>query len=658
MNYRPDVDGLRAIAVIPVVFYHAGLAGISGGFVGVDVFFVISGYLITRIIHDEMLEQRFSILHFYERRARRILPALFTVMTVTLAMGWYWLAPSEYDALARAAGSVLAFLSNVWFWRNSGGYFDGATDYLPLLHTWSLAVEEQFYILFPLLLLGLVRLGVRVTQLVTLAMVTVSLALAVWATPQMPSASFYLLPTRFWELGVGSLLAIGLAPNTAPRLLREGVAATGLAAILYAVIVYDDSTVFPGLAAIPPVLGAAGLIWAGGAGGSFANRALALRPVVFVGLLSYSLYLWHWPIMAFARNLLMDLHLPPVWQAGTIALSLLLAFVSWRLVERPFRSTASRGMSRMTVFAASGAGLVAVGTIALFIAVTGGAATQRFDAIRLAAYHAVVDRSPRDWTCGGGIVERCAFEVSQYGDDTAWAIWGDSHAGVLLPAVLAVASEQNRAVYLVGKGGCPPLPGLSRSDMPLSENVACEALNQEALRILRSELNIDTVFLAARWPIYVEGTWIASEGRGTIEMVSDPAADQPIDNRDAVAAALETVVVQLREAGLQVVLLGPVPEMPWDVTARLQAAVLFDFALPENIPDLPALEARLSGSNAILSGLAERIEGVAFIPIAPILCKPDCRLSDDGVPRYSDNNHLTQHGAREILAPALQMLFP
>jgi peptidoglycan/LPS O-acetylase OafA/YrhL len=650
MKYRPDIDGLRAVAVLPVVFYHAGLSGVPGGFVGVDVFFVISGYLITRIIHNEMLEGRFSMLHFYERRARRILPALLTVMAASLAIGWVWLSPADYDALARSAGSVLIFLSNVWFWQNSGSYFDGAADYLPLLHTWSLAIEEQFYILFPLLLLGLVRMGRRATLWVTAALVLGSLVLAVWASPRMPSASFYLLPTRIWELGVGSLLALGLAPGTAPRWLRESVGMLGLAAIAYSVTQYDGATVFPGLAALLPVLGAAALIWVGGAGGSLAGRLLSWQPVVLVGLLSYSLYLWHWPIMAFARNRLTDVHLPPAWQVGTIVLSLLMAWASWRYVERPFRA---KQISRGKIFIASGAGMALLGAATAAIVMTGGA-EQRFEPNRLALERALTTQALRDWTCEGTAPQRCVFSDTVSGAAATWALWGDSHAAALLPAIGALAAEQNRTVYVATKGGCPPLPGLVRTDMPPFENATCARLNSQMLETLRTDPNIQTVFLAARWPIYVEGTFTASEGNRAFALrrAGEPAT--PANNPGAVAAALETVVADLRAAGRQVVLLGPVPEMPWDVTARLRAAVLFDTALPRDIPDLTAIQPRQERSEVILSMLAQLHDGVLYVPLARAMCQEVCSLMDDGVPRYTDNNHLTVYSARRLVTPALR----
>jgi len=256
MNYRPDIDGLRAVAVLPVVFYHAGVAGFTGGFVGVDIFFVISGFLITSIIAPEVKEGRFSILRFYERRARRILPALFAVILASLVAGWFILVPADYDKMGQSIVSALLFVSNMWFWRNSGDYFGGATDYLPMLHTWSLAVEEQFYIFFPLLLMALHRIGRRLLLPAILVLVLGSLVLAAWATHRMPSASFYLLPTRIWELGVGSLLALGLVRAEAPRALREAAGGLGLVAVLAPVFLYDSQTPFPGLAALPPVLGA------------------------------------------------------------------------------------------------------------------------------------------------------------------------------------------------------------------------------------------------------------------------------------------------------------------------------------------------------------------------------------------------------------------
>jgi len=653
MKYRPDIDGLRAIAVLPVVFYHAGLPGFSGGFVGVDVFFVISGYLITRIIHDEMLEGRFSILSFYERRARRILPALFVVLAASLAAGWLWLAPDEYGGMARSAGATLLFVSNMWFWQNSGGYFEGGTDYFPLLHTWSLAVEEQFYIGFPLLLIVLVRLGRRATLGVTLALVVVSLALAIWATPRMPSASFYLLPTRIWELGIGSLLALELAPGHAPRWAREAVAALGLAAIGLAVTLYDGATSFPGLAALPPVLGAAALIWAGGHGQTLAGRLLSWRPVVFIGLLSYSLYLWHWPIMAFARNRLFSVELPAAWQAGTILLAFAAAWASWRFVERPFRAGQTRSLGRGPIFALSGLGMGALGAAAALVFVTGGVES-RFSTGQLAREAALIPPNEPDWRCNGIAQQVCDFGGAAPGTAPSWAVWGDSHADSLLPAIGSVAAGQGRTVLFSSKGNCPPFPGLQRSDMPPSENATCSKLNQAMLKAILDDPQIETVFLGARWGIYVEGTGLPAEGMPLFAIVAEanPTAADPELNGKVVLAALEELATKLQGAGKNLVLVGPVPEMSWHAYNQQRAAALFGVPMPGRLPELSDIANRQARTNAILMAVA-RQEGVLFIPLSPSLCRPVCPIQGGQLAWYRDNNHLTAEGALRLVAPIL-----
>ena len=458
MNYRPDIDGLRTIAVVPVVLFHANVHGFTGGYVGVDIFFVISGFLITTIIHRELGEGRFSILRFYERRARRILPALFAVMAVGLIAGWFLLAPSDYDRMGQSMLSALLFVSNMWFWQNSGGYFDGATDYLPMLHTWSLAVEEQFYIFFPLLLMLLHRIGRRLLLPVIVLLVAGSLVLAIWATPRMPSASFYLLPTRIWELGIGSLLALGLLPSAAPKALREVVGALGLVGVLAPVFVYDGSTTFPGVAALPPVLGAAMLIWAGTAGPVLASRLLSLRPMVWIGLISYSLYLWHWPIMAFARNRLFTVELEPMWQVMTVLASLVAGWVSWRFIERPFRvPVRAGGMGQGRIFALSGAGMAVLGGMAGALALTDGIATWRFDEKERAVLASLEEAYTPIQGCFGRLApdQLCVFGTDDPHIPVSWVLWGDSHAATFLPAFETLARKKAARHFSLVR---PPVP--------------------------------------------------------------------------------------------------------------------------------------------------------------------------------------------------------
>ncbi len=657
MQYRPDIDGLRAVAVLPVVFYHAGLAGFSGGFVGVDVFFVISGYLISRIIHDEMLQRRFSILFFYERRARRILPALFVVIAANFLAGWILLSPGDYDAMAWSAASVLVFLSNVWFWQNSGGYFDGATDYLPLLHTWSLAVEEQFYILFPLMLLVLVRWGRSTTLVVTVTMVAASLALAGWATPRMPSASFYLLPTRLWEMGAGSVLALGLAPQSAPRWLREAAGLLGLGAILYAVTIYNSATVFPGFSALLPVLGATLLIWVGLAGGSLAGQLLSWRPLVFVGLLSYSMYLWHWPIMSFARNRLLTIELPPVWQLSTILLSLVMAWASWRFVERPFRSKRGGGIGKSAIFAASGAGTVALGAAAAIVAVTGGA-QGRFDESELQTL-AGPERDPVAQSCGGArpIDQLCAFNKTASSATGSWLFWGDSHAEAMLPAVMAIAAERGQRLEYANQSACAPLPGLNRLDQPLSHRDKCLGFKSRIEQHILGSGTYSTVLLHARWPLYVEGTH-RQHGAKTSVSFSKTGDKSLADTTTAgenlvlVEAALLGLVTRLKDAGANVVLIGPVPEIPWNVADRMKALALYGETLPPP-PDRGPIMARQGRSETMLRRIARRT-GALYVPVSSELCKNTCPTHKGPEIFYRDDHHLSPEGALHLVLPVLQ----
>ena len=338
-RYRPEIDGLRAIAVMAVVLFHAGL-GVSGGFIGVDVFFVISGFLITSLIIKDLEAGKFTLANFWERRARRIIPAAVVLVFVVLAAGWFLLLPSDYAALGKSAAWHAAFAANIYFWRNTN-YFASAAEEQPLLHTWSLAVEEQFYLIVPLLLLALFRFPYFRSRGLLLALFLIgfafSLALSIVVVPRMPAVAFYLLPTRAWELLAGSIIAI-LPAASLSRIWREILCGIALITIVVPCFIYTKETPFPGLAALPPCLGTALFIWASGpASTSIQNSTfniqnlLAARPVVFIGLISYSLYLWHWPLFAFSTYWALDpLSLP--YRLCLVAASFVLAILSWRFV--------------------------------------------------------------------------------------------------------------------------------------------------------------------------------------------------------------------------------------------------------------------------------------------------------------------------------------
>ena len=368
MRYRKEVDGLRALAVIPVILFHAGITGFSGGFVGVDIFFVISGYLITSIIIGELETGKFTIAGFYERRARRILPALFFVMLATLPFAWWLLLPHELAGFGRSILAVTVFASNILFWQESD-YFATDSELIPLLHTWSLAVEEQYYVIFPVLLMLCWKFGLRRVTVIIASIAVVSLGLAEWGWRHDASANFYLLPSRAWELMAGAGCALYLGHNA--RLggaAAQWLSLTGLGLLILSIFWLDDSIPFPSLYAILPVLGTA-LIILFAHSGTWTGKLLSLPVFVGIGLISYSAYLWHQPMFAFAR--LYYAEEPALLiMLGLAVLAFVLAAISWRFVERPFRKRTN--FSRTQIFLMALAGSLAFMLIAAIFVATDG----------------------------------------------------------------------------------------------------------------------------------------------------------------------------------------------------------------------------------------------------------------------------------------------
>lgn len=353
MRYRSEIDGLRAVAVVPVILFHAGFELFSGGFVGVDVFFVISGYLITSIILSELIEEKFSLISFYERRARRILPALFFINIACLPFVWFWLSPITIKDFGQSLFAVSVFASNFLFWSESG-YFDTAAELKPLLHTWSLAVEEQYYIIFPLLLMGVWRFSLKFVLGVLFVIFVASLGAAEYGSREFPNAAFYLLPTRMWELLIGAFVALYLMykPHLASRALNQILSLAGLTMIASSILLFDKATPFPGLYALVPTVGTA-LIILCAVPATLTHRFLSLRVMVGLGLVSYSAYLLHQPIFVFARYR-MGSDISDFALLMFAFISVLGAWISWRFVEAPFRNKQVVGREQIFTFAILG----------------------------------------------------------------------------------------------------------------------------------------------------------------------------------------------------------------------------------------------------------------------------------------------------------------
>lgn len=460
MEYRREVDGLRALAVLPVILFHAGFETFAGGFVGVDVFFIISGYLITTIILNDLKHDRFSIVHFYERRARRILPALFVVMATCLPFAWHWLLPIDMKDFSQSLASVALFSSNFLFWAR-GGYFDTAAELKPLLHTWSLAVEEQFYILFPLMLAGITRFRRSWTIWLLTIIVLASLARAQWGSAHDPIAAFFLLPTRSWELATGALVACYLAQDRVqawPQLVGQGLSLLGLACIVFSVFSFGKTTPSPSLYTLIPTLGAAFIIMFA-TPSTVVGKVLGHQVLVGLGLISYSAYLWHQPLFAFARHRVLD---EP--SALTMALLSLAALVfgvaSWHFIERPFRQ--KNNFTRAAIF--TGAALGSLTFLGIGVA---GHLTHGFDARRLAP-HLPENYLRQTWPTGAQARDMdgapCTTETASLCHISAQPgrpkilLVGDSHSLDFASEYLGYAKRERLDAWQMSVAGCAFIP--------------------------------------------------------------------------------------------------------------------------------------------------------------------------------------------------------
>lgn len=434
-KYRSDIDGLRAVAVLSVLFFHSGVSIFSGGYVGVDVFFVISGYLITTIIVREIANNDFSIAKFYERRFRRILPALTVVITVSLIVGFLLLKPDAVIDLGQSAIATALFSSNMLFYFESG-YFGGAAEMKPLLHTWSLAVEEQYYIFFPLLLILIAKKDTKHYLRWLIILGSLSFIAGVILTSIDSSAAFYWIPTRAWELFIGSILALHVIPSPSKRFIREVNTILGIAMIAFGVFLYTPETSFPGFAALLPTIGTALIIHSGSGGSSFIYKALSLRPIVFVGLISYSLYLWHWPVIVYTNILTIK---EPSMSVMILMLALIfiLSILSWKYIESPFRKKIFF-KGRQSLLVTSAVVSVAIIVSGMVFIMNDGYPYRLTN--NVASIPKEKDHKWHHWASCEKVVNRIKngqnlCDIGKETESARFILWGDSHARALASGI-------------------------------------------------------------------------------------------------------------------------------------------------------------------------------------------------------------------------------
>ncbi|MFO1142963.1 MAG: acyltransferase family protein [Amaricoccus sp.] len=646
--YRPEIDGLRAVAVVPVVLYHAHIAGMSGGFVGVDVFFVISGFLITGILASDLAAGRFSIVTFYERRVRRIFPALFAMLAVACLLALWLLLPFELEDFSRSLVAAALFVSNLHFMGDTG-YFAAAAASKPLLHTWSLAVEEQFYIFFPLWLYLLGRFAPRWLLPLTATAFVLSLALCIERTHPQDDQAFFYTPTRVWELLAGSLLALAPRRTPLPPLLAEGLAAAGLALIAVAVFGFDARTPFPGSAALFPVIGTALVILACTANRTRAGAGLSLGPVRFFGLISYSLYLWHWPLLVFHR--FWRVAPPPRWETALVVVaSVALATVSWHFVERPFR-TRVVAARRGPLFAAGGAAMAAsVAFGAWVIGAQGLPGRVPPELLALAAIRSdEVGFTECDSLPGG---RPCVIGPGGTGD-ARFVVWGDSHAGALMPAFQAAARDAGMTGLYLGAAGCVPLLGVDQYKWSFR---TCADGSDAVLAAIAARPEVGTVILVSRWAFYAMGERFRAEGGPPVFIQDgDSRRASLAENARVFERGFARTVEALSRLGRRVVVVTQVPENEFDLPQAMARAGWLGRPVAFG-PTRGDFEARQTVPNGLFRA-AESVGAVTVLDLGDALCPADrCPVERDGLPLYRDSNHLTAAYAAALaplLAPAL-----
>jgi peptidoglycan/LPS O-acetylase OafA/YrhL len=628
MKYRAEIDGLRAVAVLPVILFHGAVSGFSGGFVGVDVFFVISGYLITTILLNDLQNGSFSILKFYERRARRILPALFFVILVCLPFAWRWMLPSQLEDFGASLVSVAFFVSNFFFWQGSG-YFDAAAELKPMLHTWSLAVEEQYYIFFPPLLFLVWKWRSKWVLPFFVAGFLTSLCLAQWMTQTNPSASFYLSPTRFWEILAGSICAFILRKNALPN--SEIGASVGLLLIALSIAVFTKNTPNPGFWTLVPVGGTA-LIILFARDGTLVAKALAFGPLVWIGILSYSAYLWHQPLFAFARIRFVS------EPEGLFLLSLIIAtfalsWFSWKFIEQPFRVTSSFAFTRPAIFSMSGVALTILVAIGFGFSAFNGLPHRPTPAGETFADITALEKS---LSPNPGLSFDCAQEELTLTDtcrtspEPSIALWGDSYAMHLAPALVASPTKLDFIQLTVSS--CGPFPGLvvKVDDIYWKD---CMAFNDDALQWIARTDHITTVVLSA--------AFLPTQHQ--LFKRGDTEVPQGIVHQTLVQSLLSTSRY-LRKHGKAVLIVSPPPQNG----ESLGRCFISQRVMGPSASSCDFAQAEQTKRNQKISAILKEVESeIPVIWFDTFLCHDGiCRTALDTISIYRDSGHLSITGSR------------
>ncbi|HXW72781.1 MAG TPA: acyltransferase family protein [Methylocella sp.] len=619
LRYRADVDGLRAIAVLSVVFFHLSQSILPGGFLGVDMFFVVSGFLITSIIWSEINEGVFSISHFYSRRIRRILPALLAVLFFTTGVSAILLLPVDLIGYSKSLLSTLTFVANVYFWRDTN-YFSRGHENKPLLHMWSLGVEEQFYIIFPLVLIVLSRLSPRFALYIIITITVASFGLDMFMLfTSNDSPAFYLLPTRAWELGAGAVLALSPAHPALRPMTINAIATAGT--LLLAVGIFHPLAIYSFPVATPVVIGTGLLILAGQYGYSTMSRTLRLQPIVFIGLMSYSIYLWHWPIIVFYQYFVIR-DLTSLEIMATLAVITLCATLSWRFIERPFRG---KIMATRTVLYITGAGIMALTAISAPLLISDGLPG------RLTVEAASINEAiggyyscpVREYILFGRSRVCPVTLPSKNPADADVILLGNSHAGMYAPIWASILAEHNRTGLLFVVTNCLPT-------VEINYTRYCIDIAKRSLNAVASLRRARIVILGLTWP--QSDTLVDRAGN----LIQNPG-------NSTLIAALDSLIEEIHSMGKKVILIGPIAEPGWDVPSIISRQIAFN--RPHDRPIFLEKHEFMDRFGPVIQHFEQRND-IGFVRADRVQCGEErCLYLIDGRSLFADGNHIA---AREL----------
>ncbi len=633
VNYLPHIDGLRSIAVLSVVFHHFSPEIVPGGYIGVDIFFVISGYLIAGIIKREIEENKFTFVGFYERRVRRIFPALFGVLIFSIILGFLFLLPSDFIITLRGLIGTLFFVSNLVFWRDFGGGYFGATEdgLIPLVHTWSLSVEEQFYVFFPLFLFLLYKFKFNRLFIVSILIIGffISLFLSAYFIKEKSVAVFFLTPFRIWELLAGVVLVFNIFPEIKNKFLNEILSLAAFIALIYPCFFYSNLTIFPGLNALLPVIGSAILIHLGKTNHSYVKDFLKIKVMVFIGLISYSLYLWHWPILVFSKYFSQNLTiLDNTFILFTI--SIIISSFSYLYIEQPFRGKkGSELISRRNIFSLSFL-LVLFLSIFSFYGILNKGMETRFSE-KVVNFDKARKPDVKFIKCDGIPNSQNWCILGNKSKDPETIFFGDSHLLSWAHAIESIYVKKNESAILGVLSACPPFFNLIYSGSEFRKNNSCIEKNIEMENFIKKNDKIKNVVLIGVWPSYFRG-WhtliVDIDGKGNFK------------NEKGARLGLEQTINKLNKFGKNVILVGPVPV--YDENVPLSHAN----ALIQNKPFKSTNYNQVIDYNSIFFDYVEKNKkDFNFINPLKWICKPNCLTTIDGKSLYWDNNHLNEFGS-------------